>query len=250
MSWLSVYGDLRSAFSLLTRLPIRHDAAPQARGAWAYPVVGIAVGALGAAVFALLRIAGAPASLAAIWSLAATILVTGALHEDGLADTADGFGGGGTRARKLEIMRDSRIGSFGAIALILALGARVGALAALDRPRAAAAAIVAAATLGRAAIVVPLALLAPARTDGLASPLATPPPAASAIALLLAATIAFALLPTLTAAAALAAAGLAAVALASLARHQIGGYTGDVLGAVEQVAECAALTALAALTAG
>ena len=99
---------------------------------------------------------------------AALVIATGALHEDGLADVADGFGGGATRARKLEIMRDSRIGAYGAIAIALALILRVGALtAALDGGfwRAASASMLVAA-LSRAAALTPLALLPPARADG------------------------------------------------------------------------------------
>ena len=126
------------------------------------------VGLIGALVLALTALLGLPLLLRAGLSTAALVAATGALHEDGLADVADGFGGGTTRERKLEIMRDSRIGAYGAIALALALILRVGALAAaLDGGfwRGSLSLILVAA-LSRAAALTPLALLAPARADG------------------------------------------------------------------------------------
>jgi len=140
------------------------------RIAWAAPVAGAAVGLIGALALALTALLGLPLLLRAAFATAALVVATGALHEDGLADVADGFGGGATPARKLEIMRDSRIGAYGAIALVLALILRVGALAAaLDGGfwRAALSLILVAA-LSRAAALTPLALLRPARADGAA----------------------------------------------------------------------------------
>ena len=178
--------------------------------------------------------------MSAIGAVAAGMLATGALHEDGLADTADGFGGGGTTGRKLEIMRDSRIGSFGALALMLALGLRVAALAALADPGRAAAALVAAGMLGRGAMIGMMVALPRARPDGMAATLGPVPPGAAAIGLAVAA--ACVLLPH--GARALLAAVLAGALMVWLARRQIGGYTGDVLGATEQAAECAVLVAM------
>ena len=111
---------------LLTRLPVgwlatSAEPARLADAVWAFPVVGAVVGAIGGAVFWVCARLGMPPAVAAVWTLASMLLVTGALHEDGLADTADGLGGGRTRERKLEIMRDSRIGTFG--------GARIDAVA-------------------------------------------------------------------------------------------------------------------------
>jgi adenosylcobinamide-GDP ribazoletransferase len=225
---------------LLTRLPVarlsRGDV-PPAACVWAYPLVGAVVGGIGAGVFALAWL-GLPPAIAAILAITATILATGGLHEDGLADTADGFGGGRTVERKLEIMRDSRIGSYGALALMLSLALRITALALIAEPKAAAFALIAAGTLGRGAMLLPLLRLHPARTSGLAAPLTAMAPATACIGLALAAAPA-------TLAPATLAAGLAAAAIMTwLARRQIDGYTGDVLGATEQVAECAVLTAL------
>jgi adenosylcobinamide-GDP ribazoletransferase len=239
-------GQLVAAFMLLSRLPVGRLA--RARGEfadsiWAYPLVGAAVGGIAAAVFAGCVAVGMPPAVAAAWTLAAQLLTTGALHEDGLADTADGLGGGRTRERKLEIMRDSRIGSFGALALALSLAARGTALALLSGPWRVAAGLVAAAALGRAAILVVLLALAPARPDGLAAGLGRRGAGRAAVGLALALAVAVLALPLADAVRAGCAALAAALAVAWLARRQVGGYTGDILGAAAVVAECAALAA-------
>ncbi len=234
-----VLADLAGAFTLLTRLPAGF--AP-ARGdaTWAYPIVGAAVGAIGAAVFSTATTLTLPPAVAAILAIAASVLATGALHEDGLADTADGFGGGATVARKLEIMRDSRIGSFGALALMLSLGLRVAALAAMADAWRVGGALIAAGMLGRGAMIGMMLALAPARPDGLAASLGRVPAGPAAIGLAIAG--AAVLLPH--GARALFAAVLAGAVMVWLARRQVGGYTGDVLGAAEQAVECAVLVAM------
>ena len=193
-----------------------------------------------------------PAEIAAALALAALVATTGAFHEDGLADTADGFGGGRTRERKLEIMRDSRIGTFGGAALVLSLLLRWAALNALFKagPALAVAGLIGCAGLSRWAGLFPIALLPPARSDGAAHAAARP----GAEAMLLAGALALAgsLMPWL-AGAALApilagdvlACG-AALAMAWIAHRQIGGQTGDVAGAAQQLAEIAFLAALCA----
>ncbi|WP_349362353.1 adenosylcobinamide-GDP ribazoletransferase [Roseomonas sp. E05] len=240
--------ELAAAFGLLTRLPVGFlpqpaDAAGHARAAWAWPLAGAVVGALGGGTQALLTATGLPPGLAAPWALAVMLLASGALHEDGLADTADGFGGGRDRPRKLEIMRDSRIGSFGALALVLALTLRGGALAELAAPLPA---MIATGALARAAMLLPLLTLPPARRDGLAAGLGRPPLGAALAAPVLAAVLAGLLLPAGAALLALASALAGAAGLTALARAQIGGQTGDVLGACAVIAECAALSALVA----
>ncbi|WP_181180926.1 adenosylcobinamide-GDP ribazoletransferase, partial [Paracoccus sp. FO-3] len=138
----------------LTRLPVGRllPASPPtlAQAAWAFPLVGLAVGFIGAAVLGLAALAGLPGMVAALLAVGAMILATGALHEDGLADCADGSGGA-TRERRLEIMRDSRIGSYGVLALVLVTGLRVAAIAALvAQPWLAAAAVAGLAAASRA----------------------------------------------------------------------------------------------------
>ena len=246
---MPTFQDLITAFMLLTRLPVGWlgSGSPDlARGVWAFPVVGLAVGLIGAFFYWLLHRIGVPAWLAACWAAAAILIVSGALHEDGLADMADGFGGGRTRERKLEIMRDSRIGSYGAVVLALSLMIRVGALAALDRPNIVLVALIAAGMAGRGAMIVPLLLLSPARTDGMASGMGHVPQWSAALGFGLVGLFLLFLLPVGGAFAVAVAAGMAAFAVAQLARAQIGGHTGDVLGAVEVIAECVTLTVLAA----
>ena len=235
---MSRWAELVGAVTLLTRLPVGGLAVHPAPGrcVWAYPVVGLLVGAAGSGVLAAGMAVGLPQAIAVLWALVAAVLLSGGLHEDGLADTADGFGGGRTTERKLAIMRDSRIGSFGALALLFSLALRGTALAMAPHP---VRALLLASVLGRGAMLLPLLLLRPARPDGLAASLAGRSTARLLSGLAIAAA-AGVWAPT-AAGAALA----AALALSVIARRNIGGYTGDVLGAAEQVAECAALSCLA-----
>src|ERR1700679_2679481 len=126
--------DIADALRFFTRLRVGEPSLNASldidRIAWAAPVAGVAVGLIGALALALATLLGLPMLLRAGLATAALVVATGALHEDGLADVADGFGGGATPARKLEIMRDSRVGAYGAIAIALALILRVGALTA------------------------------------------------------------------------------------------------------------------------
>lgn len=242
--------DLIAALRLLTRLPVDWLAGagrpPRLqRMVWAYPLVGALVGALGGIAYWIAAGIGCPPALAAVWGLAALVLATGAFHEDGLADTADGFGGGATRQRKLEIMRDSRIGSYGVIAVVLSLTLRVAAVALLATPGAVIAALIVAGALGRG-VAIGLLFLPAARSDGLAAQIGKPDSTATAAGFTLAALLALLLLPTGAALAAIVAAGIAGMAMAWLARRQIGGHTGDVLGAGVQMAECLVLTVLVA----
>ncbi|MDH2310513.1 adenosylcobinamide-GDP ribazoletransferase [Methylobacterium brachiatum] len=193
--------------------------------------------------------------LAATLAVAVMVLATGALHEDGLADVADGFGGGATLERRLEIMRDSRIGAYGGAALVLALALRIGALATLlDRTGyAAATALILVAALSRLAALAPMVLLPPARPGGLSASVGRPNRVSLWVALAIGLAVALAGvilgLPLRGVALMILCAGLAALALTRLARHMIGGQTGDVIGACQQIAEIAALLALVAASA-
>ena len=213
-----------------------------------YPVVGLAIGLFGALAFWLGAALGLGAWPAALLAVAATIALTGALHEDGLADTVDGFGGGGDRARKLAIMRDSRLGSFGALALILSVGLRSAALATLADPGLIASAMIAAHSTSRAVFPGMMAALPFARTDGLASAVGAPPPSVAATALVAGAVIAVASLGLVKGLCVAGVAFLARLGLGLLAKRQVGGITGDILGATQQAAETAALLAVVALS--
>ena len=242
--------DIGDALRFFTRAPLAASAggAPLDinRIAWAAPVAGLAVGLTGALVLALAGRLGLPPLICAGLATAALVFATGGLHEDGLADAADGFGGGATRADKLGIMRDSRIGAYGAVALALSLILRVAALAAaLDGGLwRAAIALMLVAALSRAGALTPLALLAPARADGAGAGAGRLEMAALGAGWGAALVIAFALgLVALGVAHGLIAAlasGAGALAIVLLAQRQIGGQTGDVAGAAQQCAEIAA----------
>ncbi|MBR1087137.1 adenosylcobinamide-GDP ribazoletransferase [Bradyrhizobium manausense] len=245
-----VVADLRIASSFVTIVPVAASKPAAdgsiARATWALPVAGLLVGLFGAAVFALASKLGLAPSMAALLALAATTLITGALHEDGLADTADGLGGGRTRERKLEIMRDSRIGSYGTCALILSFGLRWSALAGIANPWAVMLALCAAHAAARAGLPAFMSLVPPARRDGLASRAGAPPGRSVAIAFAVGTlTLALALGPA-KALVGLVLLSLAGLGLARLAIRQIGGQTGDILGAFEQVGEILILLVAAA----
>ncbi|WP_084629849.1 adenosylcobinamide-GDP ribazoletransferase [Jannaschia aquimarina] len=231
-----------SALMLLTRLPVRgRPTDPAARAAWAWPLVGLPIG--GAVTLVLLgaTAAGLGTGIAAALALATGIALTGALHEDGLADVADGFWGGFTPARRLEIMRDSRIGSYGTIALILSLLARWSLLVAVAT-QGLWWAPVAAAMASRAAMAVHMRMLPPARMDGLSHGAGTPRRNATIIAVAFGAA---ALLPFGSdAVVSLGLLGVLMLAFARLCRAKIGGQTGDTCGTTQQLSEIAVLAVL------
>jgi adenosylcobinamide-GDP ribazoletransferase len=246
-------GQFAAAWTLLARLPwpfaVPRDLGAIGRGVWAFPIVGAVLGALGGGVFWMAREIGMPALVAAALAIGFLALATGALHEDGLADTADGFGGGRSREEKLAIMRDSRTGAYGVSALIIVTLLRVGALAALGAAQGFAA-LIAAAALGRELAALPMSLLPPARADGLGHGAGRAPGFAACLALILAvgaATLAAAGydLPWRAVGYAVAGAFFAVLFVTLLALRQIRGVTGDVLGAAILAGEAAALMALA-----
>ncbi len=233
--------ELSVSIAFSTRLPLARatpiSGAAIAQAVWALPIAGIVVGVIGAVVYALADRAGLPAWSAAALAVAATLAATGCLHEDGLADTADGFGGGKTRDQKLDIMRDSQIGTYGVCALALSILLRASALASLADPALVAAALIAAHGAARAAVPVFMFFVPPARSDGLSFDVGQPQAARTAVA---AAVGILALVVGLGAARAVAAVIVLAIVIALMARlslRQIGGQTGDVLGALEQVSE-------------
>jgi adenosylcobinamide-GDP ribazoletransferase len=254
MSWpaRAELDRLFAAIGFLTRLPVPaaavYDPAWLVRSAKYFPLVGILVGAIGAAI---LVTAGAVWSgvLPALLAVAATILVTGALHEDGLADTADSLGGR-TREARLAIMKDSRLGTYGALALGLSQAIRISALAALA-PDLAAWALIASHTGARLATVLAMAAL-PHAGDAATSRSSYSPDRLRAGEVAVAGFLA--LLPMLPGDPPVAFAGLlagsaAAVILGLLMWRRLGGYTGDVLGAIEQVFEIGFLLGVSALAA-
>lgn len=229
------------AVQFLTRVPTPALAGFEpdwiSRSARYFPLVGLLVGGCCAAVFWLASQLWSGA-LPALLAVGAGVLVTGAFHEDGLADTCDGLGGGGTSERRLEIMKDSRIGTYGALGLGFVLSTKAAALATLPAGLGAWT-LVAAHAGGRGASVLAMRALAYVRdVDG-----GKWKPAPSDLGfweVLAAATFAalpLALSPAGVVFQGLLAGALLALVLALVARRLLGGYTGDVLGAIEQVFE-------------
>jgi adenosylcobinamide-GDP ribazoletransferase len=206
-----------------------------------FPLVGLVVAAIAGGVYAAAACLF-PAPVAVLLATSAGIYATGAFHEDGFADMCDGFGGGMTRERVLEIMKDSRIGAYGAIGTICLLGLKCTALS-LMPPAAAVAALFLAHPLSRLAATSLIWRMEYARAEGKAKPMAQEMSGAefaiaAACTALPAAFIAWmGWLPWPAIAAAVLAALAAAVWLGRKFAHRIGGYTGDCLGAVQQVAE-------------
>ncbi|MEZ5713914.1 MAG: adenosylcobinamide-GDP ribazoletransferase [Paracoccaceae bacterium] len=238
--------DLAAALVLLSRLPLRVSAASLSRGArtaWSWPLAGLILALLAWALARIAQAVGVPSEISALLALATLVIATGALHEDGLADVADGFWGGFDRARRLEIMRDSRIGSYGVLALVLGLALRgAGLIALVDHLFVA---LLVPAALSRAAMAYVMQELPPARPDGLSR--ATGRPGAPALQLALAlAGLAALILAGWAGLWALIATAAACVACANIALAKIGGQTGDTLGATQQITEIAALIALSA----
>ena len=231
-----------TAIAFLTRLPVPARGVPNLnRAAVYFPLVGLLVGGIAAATRALADqvLHPLPATLLAV---AAAVVVTGALHEDGLADVADALGAHTTRQRRLEILKDPRVGTFGALALILATGITTTTIATLDTEHAARALVISH-VLARWAILPVSRALQPAR-EGAGSLLrVTTPALLTATALAIAVTLAV----SLDAATALIAAALAATATAGVLQRTLGGITGDGYGATAKLAELAAGTPLVAL---
>ena len=257
------WNDFCTTAGFLTRLPMgaKRDAgaAPQkgdlARAVRAFPLVGLVVGLLAALAYLIADGLNLPPFLAGLIAVGVMIVITGALHEDGLADVADAFLDTAPKAEKLKIMRDSRIGVYGASALIIALGLRVGALTAIAEAGQVAAALIATAIASRAALPALMYRMKPARRGGLAATAGKPDQSQVLLTLLLGIAMALFFLnflipgfPGLMAGVIVLIVGSGAVfGIATLARRAIGGYTGDVLGAAQQTMEIAMLLAIVAI---
>ena len=242
--------ELGLAIGLLTRypLPTFHPRSNASVGTafWAFPVAGALIGAPAAAMFWLSATIGFSAVASALIAMAATLFAGGGFHEDGLSDFWDGLGGGRSREAKLAIMRDSRIGSYGTLALFTTLGLQVAFLVSLEYYAGTAmamGAIIGAEALARGAIALPVSSLKPARQDGLGVSMAglSPRVFLSGVSVAIALPV---LLLGVTAAALITGALAGAGAVSLLAWRFLGGYTGDVLGASAVTARMMALGAL------
>lgn len=238
--------DLAAAVGLLTRFPVIIDTeralARGAASAWAYPLVGVMLGAGLAAFASVLLFVGIPASIAAALVLSASVIVTGAMHEDGLADSVDGLWGGWDKARRMAIMKDSHIGAYGVCAIALSLLLRWLALALVLSFGMHWVVLMTVGALSRANMVALMAILPNARDGGLSRTVGRPAAATSWLALAIAALVALVCGYGVVTLVAL----LAGVACGLIAKAKIGGQTGDILGATQQVTEIAVLTAIVA----
>ncbi|WEX86884.1 adenosylcobinamide-GDP ribazoletransferase [Sinorhizobium garamanticum] len=253
-----LWDDVARAVAFLSRIPVpqrhfvNHDGRLE-RAVRAFPLAGMLITLPAATLAALLSALQTSSLFTAFLVVAVQVIATGALHEDGLGDTADGFGGGRDRESALAIMKDSRVGTYGALALILSIGLRVSALASflpLLTPIGGGLTLVGAAALTRAAMVWHWSRLPSARSDGVAASAGTPDPQATSTAL--GSAVLFALLlfyaagvPVIAMLLALAAFALTVKAFGKIASRKLGGHTGDTIGATQQLTEIAILGALA-----
>ena len=251
--------NLRLAASFLTRVPLHRDPDPNdpdqddpvqddsamSRAVPWFMVVGLVLGTMQALVYAsLLQIL--PALLAAVLAIAALALITGAFHHDGLADMADAFGGGWTVDQRLEILKDSRLGTYGVTALTLAIVTEVAALSAVAAGSGAAA-VIAAHTLSRAMSGLAMIVGRPAKASGLGVDYLAGLPRSAVGASVLGAVGIAAVVAGVWALVASIVAGLVMVMVLQLANRKIGGISGDVLGAVQQLTKLAVLITLVAV---
>ena len=240
----ALFSDLLSGLTLLSRLPMPAHRHSGAASGWSWPLVGLVIAAPAALMIWLGTEAGIAAGPLAAAVLVVMAMLTGALHEDGLADTADGLFGGQSRERRLEIMKDSRIGSYGTLALLLITLASWSALSALIAKGTAIPALLAMAALSRVPMVLLMAALPAARPNGISASSGRPSALQAVLALILGGAIAAALLGG---AFPVPLAGLVIVSLAlgQSARARLGGQTGDILGASQQLSFALGLSLLA-----
>ena len=246
--WGAMIQDFYLALSFFTRLPVGKNrdfgGHTLAQTAWAFPLVGALTGGLTGCLYFFLLSLGVNNNVSAWLSLGFLMLLTGGLHEDGLADTADGLASGRSREEKLAIMRDSRIGSYGVLALVVITALRADAMAGFGYEMRTIFAFIAAGAASRACLAVLMYNLPAARPDGLfahaGQPARAETLAACAIgfsALVCAGNLHSIVLSVLILA-------LLCLIIGRMARNQFGGLTGDVLGALQQLAEVAVLITL------
>ncbi|WP_435231398.1 adenosylcobinamide-GDP ribazoletransferase [Pseudopelagicola sp. nBUS_20] len=240
---VALKGDVLTAIALLSRIPVRADFSRGARASWAYPLAGAAIGiAATIPTWAALTL-GLQPMLSALIYIAVSIIASGAMHEDGLADCADGFWGGWDRQRRLDIMKDSRIGAYGVITLCLSLAARWLAVGLILQSESGFESLIMVAILSRATMPAIMTVLPQARQTGLSHAQGTPSHKTSALAVILALLLA-ALLTGFSGLLLGMLAGVTTIACGAIAQVKIGGQTGDVLGATQQIAEITLLLAI------
>ena len=243
--------DFIIAGVFLTRLPFntkrKFQTQDLAHSSRCFPLIGLLVGAISGAVFILAAKINLNPLTSAFLAITVGAFVTGALHEDGLADVIDGFGGGNSKKDKLRIMRDSHIGTYGMLALVLNVGLRISVLSELPGPWVTAETLVGTAVLSRSLLPGMMHLTPCARTDGLAAGAGRPSFRNAVIAFCIGCVITWPLFGGWITIVAFVCAVISALVMAFIAHRQIGGYTGDVLGATQQISEVVILMTVGVL---
>ena len=245
--------DFRIACGFLTIMPIGPAAdiddhrAGLRFGARAFPLAGLVVGLFGALVYAIAHMLHLPPEGAAFIAIGAMTVLTGAIHEDGLADMADGTMAREKRSERLDVMRDSRIGTFGTLALIIVVGIKTGSITALGWSDHVATMLLGSAAASRAFLPALMRYIPPARADGLAVQAGRPEENQVALAALLGAALALLFLGPAAGFIAFAVGAGTAAFIGWFAKRRIGGLTGDVLGAAQQMSEAAMMLVVVAL---
>jgi adenosylcobinamide-GDP ribazoletransferase len=249
MTAREIFAGFVAATAFFTRIPVTTPAGRAeglAAAAWAFPLVGAGIGGIAAFAFLLAQLLGLGDWPAAILAVLAGVVLTGALHEDGIADAADGLIGGFDRDERLAIMRDSRHGTFGVVAIVLSVLLRAAALAGIGEAVHVGLALIAAHAASRAALPVAMRALAPARSDGLGAAVGLPRTSLAIAAVVIGLLVTLAALGPARGAMAFGIAGAGMFVLGVVAHRRIGGYTGDVLGGLQQIGEIFILLAAAA----
>ena len=243
--------DILLALTFFTRIPIRfivkYDRTLM-QACWCFPLIGASIGLVGGTFLYLLLVIQIPVAISAVITICFIVILTGALHEDGLADTADGLGGGEDKKSKIEKMRDSRIGSYGVLAILLLTLIKLNALISLatEKPyEISFLSIICAHSLSRFSIIVIPYFSIPASNEGLARYAGKPATRGIIGSFLITSILILMLLPFDQAILSAVLAILVAGAVGLLASFQIKGYTGDILGAAQQVSEVTVLVYLA-----
>ena len=242
--------DFVRAATFLTRIPFQIDEAeaarPLATAALGFPLVGLMVGVIGAIAFVIANAVGLPQLASALIAVAATALVAGGLHEEGLANTMDGLLSGKDRDNSLHIMRESALGKFGMLSLIFVVGLKVAAIEALE-PGMAAASLVAAEVAGRTVLPVVLMLIPPARAEGLSFQAGRPRKENATLTLLLGSALVMLMLGIGSGLVTVVIIAALCALMTRVATLRLGGHTGDALGAIEQITATAVLLTAAAV---
>ncbi len=238
--------DIRAALMFLTRLPVGGEHRSLSRCAWAFPVAGLVIGLIAGLVWVAAFSAGLGPWPAAFLALITSAVLTGGLHEDGLADSADGLGAGGSVERMVTIMRDSRIGGYGALALILFTGLKASGLALLPSASAGFLTLIAVHGFARGVLPIVMHSLKRAMSSGVASSAGRPGLGIALAALVLGSLTLLPMQHPMVFLPALFVASLVAILLARYIVHRLGGYTGDTIGLIEQCVETAIILTVAA----